>query len=213
MRARARPQGGGESKHPNKPDPDPGRHADTTGTSHKNTRYTRSKVLIPGKRAPSAASQPTHDRSTGPGPQCCHAPSVRSPRPAAKSCAESSAEFYHSFENLILDRFHDMILEVCAKGELPEGLADNRPTGPVGYDDPSRWVDPNAAARCQTPDTSGLDWRWCRWSRPSRRQGPPPPSSGGDGIDKSPNWEVRPSFYWEEGNVCVAVGRRNPPRL
>eukprot|EP00962_Isochrysis_galbana_P049789 scaffold21269_cov119-Isochrysis_galbana.AAC.2 len=32
------------------------------------------------------------------------------------------AEFYHSFENLILDRFHDMILEACAKGELPEGL-------------------------------------------------------------------------------------------
>eukprot|EP00962_Isochrysis_galbana_P053034 scaffold24499_cov109-Isochrysis_galbana.AAC.5 len=20
-------------------------------------------------------------------------------------------------------------------------------------------------------------------------------------------------FYWEDGNVCVAVGRRNPPRL
>eukprot|EP00962_Isochrysis_galbana_P006817 scaffold1849_cov107-Isochrysis_galbana.AAC.1 len=32
------------------------------------------------------------------------------------------AEFYHSFENLILDRFHNMILEACAKGELPEGL-------------------------------------------------------------------------------------------
>eukprot|EP00962_Isochrysis_galbana_P025893 scaffold8005_cov118-Isochrysis_galbana.AAC.18 len=29
--------------------------------------------------------------------------------------------------------------------------ADNRPTGPAGYDDPSRWDDPNAAARCQTP--------------------------------------------------------------
>eukprot|EP00962_Isochrysis_galbana_P047123 scaffold19168_cov107-Isochrysis_galbana.AAC.9 len=20
-------------------------------------------------------------------------------------------------------------------------------------------------------------------------------------------------FYWEDGNVCVAIGRRNPPRL
>eukprot|EP00962_Isochrysis_galbana_P061079 scaffold36274_cov125-Isochrysis_galbana.AAC.9 len=29
--------------------------------------------------------------------------------------------------------------------------ADNRPTGTAGYDDPSRWDDPNAAARCQTP--------------------------------------------------------------
>eukprot|EP00962_Isochrysis_galbana_P004128 scaffold1147_cov125-Isochrysis_galbana.AAC.13 len=29
--------------------------------------------------------------------------------------------------------------------------ADNRPTGTAGYDDPSRWDNPNAAARCQTP--------------------------------------------------------------
>jgi hypothetical protein len=32
------------------------------------------------------------------------------------------AEFYLSFEDLILDRFHSMILEACDKGELPEGL-------------------------------------------------------------------------------------------
>eukprot|EP00962_Isochrysis_galbana_P000995 scaffold269_cov123-Isochrysis_galbana.AAC.6 len=29
--------------------------------------------------------------------------------------------------------------------------ADNRPTGTAGYDDPSRWDDPIAAARCQKP--------------------------------------------------------------
>eukprot|EP00962_Isochrysis_galbana_P033934 scaffold11429_cov109-Isochrysis_galbana.AAC.1 len=29
--------------------------------------------------------------------------------------------------------------------------ADNRPTGTAGYDDPSRWDDPNAAPRCHTP--------------------------------------------------------------
>jgi hypothetical protein len=32
------------------------------------------------------------------------------------------AEFYLSFEDSILDRFHNMILEACDKGELPEGL-------------------------------------------------------------------------------------------
>jgi hypothetical protein len=32
------------------------------------------------------------------------------------------AEFYLSFEDLILDRSHNMILEACNKGKLPEGL-------------------------------------------------------------------------------------------
>jgi hypothetical protein len=32
------------------------------------------------------------------------------------------AEFYLSFEDLMIDRFHNMILEACDKVELPEGL-------------------------------------------------------------------------------------------
>jgi hypothetical protein len=32
------------------------------------------------------------------------------------------AEFYLNFDDLILDRFHEMILEACEEGELPEGL-------------------------------------------------------------------------------------------
>jgi hypothetical protein len=31
-------------------------------------------------------------------------------------------EFYLSFEDLILDRFHNMIFKACDKGELLEGL-------------------------------------------------------------------------------------------
>eukprot|EP00962_Isochrysis_galbana_P007938 scaffold2160_cov144-Isochrysis_galbana.AAC.5 len=40
----------------------------------------------------------------------------------------------------------------CPQTVEPEAPgADNRPTGTAGYDDPSRWDDLNAAARCQTP--------------------------------------------------------------
>eukprot|EP00962_Isochrysis_galbana_P031615 scaffold10295_cov116-Isochrysis_galbana.AAC.7 len=52
--------------------------------------------------------------------------------------------------------------------------ADNRPTGPAGYDDPSRWDDPNVAARCQTQ----ADLNWRRQSRPSRSPSVPAGAKG-----------------------------------